>query len=257
MAVVIKRADQKWSQLIPRLPNPWHGGHIHIKHKVRNLVTPTLQEHMYSYMDDVNPVIMRNNTTTKEHNRLSQKVDTMLEREAQRSGKKWDRAKQSLLRIGKTNAKLMRQLGVTWDKDMNFNTFIRQRTKKAKRAAGALLGLCKMEGGFNSSKARRIWLSLVMPIFTYALELWVENVEIGLLKKMERVEYRFLWKIRGGYSGSSWEKLRKICDMPSLLEQLKDNLHRWTARHIQTPLPETRDKVKEIVRGLITTNHKI
>ena len=68
--------------------------------------------------------------------------------------------------MGKQNAKPMRQLGVKWDKDRNFKAFIRERTKKAKGAVGVLLGLCEAEGGVKASEARRLWLSLVMPIFT-------------------------------------------------------------------------------------------
>ena len=112
IAVVLKRADQRCLRLIPRRPILGHMTNITAKQRAQNLGPPSIQVHMYSYVDDVNSVIITKNTTAKEHNRVRKKVDTILKEEARKSSMRWDREKQSLLWISKQNAIPMRQLGV-------------------------------------------------------------------------------------------------------------------------------------------------
>ena len=95
---------------------------------------------------------------------------------------------------------------------MTFRSFIRQRIQKATVGVGALLGLCKQNGGINGREIRTISKCLTRPTFTYGSELWSQETEPGGFSAMTRLEYNFLRKISRANHGCSGEKLAALCN---------------------------------------------
>jgi len=145
IAVTLRRADSR----IATLPRIGPLG--------RQLLQPLLPPPetlvlLFSYMDDVNPLIVSKHSTTQQHNHMVQGVNQILNEEAERSHLTWDPSKETRLDYKRTtrikslvrlqSKDPVRNLGVIFDTGLGLQRHINKRQELGQQAMGALRSLC-------------------------------------------------------------------------------------------------------------------
>ena len=69
-------------------------------------------------------------------------------------------------------SKVIRWLGVWFDRKLSFHTHVLKKSTAAKRALGALQGLANTEKGLSQSAIRQLYISTVCSVADYGSEVW-------------------------------------------------------------------------------------
>jgi len=91
-ANTLKRVDER-CESITLGPRRTSGRHTH-------RAIPRISVCLISYVDDVNPLIVTEICSRREHRRIVEEVNTILEEEAAQDELRWDRAKESRIEFG-------------------------------------------------------------------------------------------------------------------------------------------------------------
>ncbi|KAF8418328.1 hypothetical protein EV426DRAFT_577662 [Tirmania nivea] len=144
---------------------------------------------LYSYVDDVNPVVVTHGLTGGEHDQLTWQVDGILEEEARKEGLTWDKQKESRVDFG--NGRRNRRGGQNWTKtlgvridgDLSFKRHIAEKAAKASAVTATLARLTNSNGEISAKAARSFYTGCIRPMMAYGAELWVEVLKITVYPK--------------------------------------------------------------------------
>jgi len=136
---------------------------------------PPIQVDLFSYADDVNPVVTTRWTSGKDHARVCAEVDTRLEEAAQADNLSWDPQKDSCITFGEGSLQSTSTLGITINSRLSFQDHVNTRTAKAERILRVMKRLGNSNGGLSPSAMRSLYTGMVRPIFTWGAEVWLHN----------------------------------------------------------------------------------
>jgi len=125
--------------------------------RLDSALTPTkeLQVDLFSYADDVNPLVISSSTTEKEHSRLCQQVDWILEGKASQDHLEWDPSKDRTITFSsQARMESTVTLGILIHPRLSCQPHIDPRTSKAEQLLGVMLRLGKSNGGLSPGAYR-------------------------------------------------------------------------------------------------------
>ncbi|KAF8418695.1 hypothetical protein EV426DRAFT_678967 [Tirmania nivea] len=131
---------------------------------LQNLLTPRV--YLFSYADDVNPLIITRGHSPTEHQQIVHKVDDILVAAATVDGLRWDASKEGQIDIGpRHKPKNITTLGIIVDHLLSFTQHIATRTRKAAAAMEVLTRLNNSNGGISPTAMRPLFTGCIHPIF--------------------------------------------------------------------------------------------
>ena len=214
----------------------------------RLIPDPEIQVDLYSYADDVNPVVTTRGTSRKKHAHVVREVNRILEATAKEHDLSWDQQKDSKVDFNETGPlQSTTTLGCTINSRLSFQEHVNTRTKKAERIWQVMKRLGNNNGGLSPLALRLLYTGMIRPIFTYGAEIWLHNPPN--LETFRRLEYQALRKITGAYHDSSHEKLGFIANIEPIQDKLADMGACWAAKAISTGDPQIRALLQEDTPG--------
>jgi len=247
LAITLKKADTACQERLPLLLLP------SIKYQTRSSRTETSppkvpQVELFSYADDVNPVVVTWGTSKKEHARVTREVDNILVEVAKDQHLTWDPRKDTQVDFGDSRPiQHTTTLGITICSNLSFQKHIDNRFKKAERIWHVMRRLGNSNGGMSPIALRLLYTGMIRPIFTWGAEIWLHNPPN--YSAFRRLEYEALRRITGSYHGASHEKPGYIGNIEPIQDKLADMGACWAAKAIATGDPLIRAIVEENVPG--------
>ena len=221
IAIILKKADQNLEQLCA---SPYARSHrrgyphpLHSQSSFRIL--------LFSYADDVNPLIISHNLTDKGHADLVNQADKILDKEADNANVSWDKDKHTTLHFNKDSRPVTytKTLGLTIASDLSWTTHIKSRLQKGKAAWHVMKHLGNAYGGMSHMALRSLYTGKIRPIVLWGAEFWYTS-PLSVPHELSSLEYKALRKICGGYHGSSHFKLGAIAKVEPLHIKISDML---------------------------------
>jgi len=198
---------------------------------------PLISVDLHSYADDVNPLIVTQHTTRRQHQGIVDQVDQILESSAAHFFLTWDSSKDARVNFGPGHRDHTTTLGILIQSDFSFQAHINARIQKATRLAQVMMRLGNANGGLSPAAARSLLTGAIRPIFTWGAELWYDTGHPYNPSGLRRIEYQALCKITGAYHGSAHTKLGLLANV----EPIEDVLHgiqaRWAGKACRTGDP--------------------
>jgi len=216
LAHTLRRADTLIEDIY--LPSPRRNPTRNSTTSKRGETGPRKQVDLFSYADDVNPVIISRNTSAREHAFIVKEVDRCLERAAEEANLAWDPQKNSLVNFhtGPTHSTTTR--GITVCSNLSFQKHVDTRFTKAIYQVMRRLG--NSNGAMSPTALRSLYTGMIRPIFTWGAGIWLHNPP--KYTAFQRLEYQALRKITGGYHGVSHEKVGYISGVEPIQFKLRD-----------------------------------
>ena len=129
----------------------------------------------------------------------------------------------------------MKILGAIFQKNLQFQGHIRDRTDKARKAANALLPFSNSRSGLTPAALRTLYTTIIRPILIYGSQIY--NHKSLNIRDFQKIKYQALRKTSGAYYGSSHQKLRWICNIKPIHSILDHALVSYVSRLSMHPDP--------------------
>jgi len=142
---------------------------------------------LFSYADDVNALVITQNTTTKEHMKVVREADRSLEDTAKEDKLAWDLQKNLHVHFFMGPKPSSTTLGITIGSDLSFQKHIDARTKKAEHIWGVLRRLGNSNRGMSPLALRALYNGMIRQIFTCGAELCLHQP--GNYSTFRRLDY--------------------------------------------------------------------
>lgn len=135
----------------------------------------SFQVGLFSYADDVKPLVISEGTTAMERKWLCKQVDKILEEAATQEHLNWGPGKESSVTFsdqGPLESTIT--LGILINSRFNFQPHVNARTEKAQRLLAVMVRLAKTNGGLPPGALRSLLTGALRPTFT-----WGRTMEPG------------------------------------------------------------------------------
>jgi len=202
-------------------------------------ISPTLSVRIFSYSDGVHPLWITTNRTRRQHEAMVNKEDDALVAAAPEDELLWDKDKDCNLPFDLRRRKSTVTLGIRIQANLKFDKH-KGRTTKAEAALNVLLRLGDSRGGCSPKALRVLYTGQVRAIFSWGGEVF-HHPSMDSYNQMQRLEYKALLKITGGYRGSAHTKLGLIANIKPINAKLSDISSSWAARVLRTGDREIRE----------------
>ena len=206
--------------------------------------SPTLSLYLFSYADDVNPVLTTDHMTTSQHQDSIKSLQGIREDEAHKDHLTWDRSKDQLLTFGRNNKDTHGSLGITISGNLDWSHHIRAQVNKAKAALASMLRVGNSSRSIPPSFMRSWYTSKIRQIMLWGAETWYNDTEAP--QAFRTLEYKALRKITGAYHGSAHHKLGFIANVEPLELKLSHSLSMAAKRLIQHGDPIFRQLLDQV-----------
>ena len=187
----------------------------------------------FNYIDDMNPLIVTKGLSPKEHDRVIEAVNRILDKEGTREHLSWDPEKYTRVDFGRKPKSQCKSLGLTISSDLNFKLHVRDRVHKARGAIAILSRISNSNSGISPKAARQLYTGCIRPMLTYGAEVWYQEGS-NLARELDSVQREALRKVTGAYRGSSARKVELIANVEPMELYLGHLQGAWAARTLRS-----------------------
>ena len=189
--------------------------------------------HLFSYVDDVNPLVIYRNLSKREHDQLVGEVDNTLKKESEREGLRWDKSKESRTNFRSTSKTAATTLWLLIDSDLRFKLNKKERARKASPCLAVLSCISNSNSRISPKAGRSLYTGCIRPILTHGVEIWHSQRNPPWVEG-ERIQNRALRRAPRAFRGSSGSKVNLIANVEPLWIFLDHLQVAWPAHAIQT-----------------------
>ena len=155
---------------------------------------PKVQVCIFSYVDDVNPLVISQGLIQREHDKVMTKVEEIMEAEAATELLKCDGAKDPKVNFGRRPLTKCTTLRLRIQSDLTWEEHIHLRAHKARAILVILCSISNHHSGISPKDGRALYTGCIRLILTYSSEVWHQGRNENMIARMAKVQYQALRK---------------------------------------------------------------
>ena len=122
-------------------------------------------------------------------------------------------------------------LGVTFDRNLNFDKHVKNVTNAAKRKLACINKIVGKDWGGSTGDTRAACLMQVWPILTYACNVWVPLLNDGTLTTLQRTAKYMARVIAGLFRSTDTDSLYLEANVLGIMNTVDDKIMAGIERH--------------------------